>query len=126
MGYEAILEEVLSHQNENTFSYDLNIDRDIEWESISGSIKLHLLRILQEAIKNIRKHSRAEKVQVSISYRNEFIVFKIRDDGTGFDMAKITEGIGLRNIKSRTNKLKGKFHMESNNNGTEILIKFPV
>ncbi|HRQ40085.1 MAG TPA: ATP-binding protein [Chloroflexota bacterium] len=43
------------------------------------------LRILREALTNIRRHAQASRVQITIARENGSIVFQIRDDGKGFD-----------------------------------------
>ncbi|MBZ9629733.1 tetratricopeptide repeat protein [Salegentibacter sp. LM13S] len=126
-GYLSILEEVLSDQTENSFSYNLKVDEDIDWDSIPGNIKLHFLRILQESVKNIRQHSRANEVRVTIGFRKDQLVLLTQDNGIGFDTSILTEGIGLKNMQSRTRELNGIFNIKSKvNQGTEIRIEIPL
>jgi len=51
----------------------------------------------------------------------------ISDDGIGFQVAKKSKGIGLKNIISRTEACKGSVEIKSEiDNGTSIFIKFPI
>ena len=52
---------------------------------------------------------------------------EISDDGVGFNIKRKTKGIGLKNIKSRAEKLNGKFLLVSKHNkGTLLKIKIPL
>jgi signal transduction histidine kinase len=51
----------------------------------------------------------------------------IIDDGIGFDIYTVKRGIGLSNIKERTNSLKGNFEVKSKpGEGTEIIVTFTI
>lgn len=124
-GYLSILEEVIS-QNEDLFTFDLNVEEEIDWERVPGDVKLHFLRILQEAMKNIREHSQATEVKVTIESGYDQLFLTIEDNGRGFDVTLPVDGIGLKNMKSRTKAIKGTFDIKSHdNNGTAIHIKVP-
>ena len=53
-----------------------------------------------------------------------FLYLEIYDNGSGFNTKKVKEGIGLKNMKSRTETIKGELHIESEKNkGTRITLK---
>lgn len=60
-----------------------------------------LLRVGQEALSNVRKHARADSVQVTLSLRPDHARLDVRDNGTGFDAALVGEGYGLRGMRAR-------------------------
>ena len=125
-GYLSILEDVLS-QNESSFTYQLEVEEEIQWEKISGSIKMHFLRILQEAVRNIQTHSEASFIKVSFELKDNILSYLIQDNGCGFSPQLKSEGIGLKNIASRTKAMKGRLKIESQiNQGTKIKIQVPV
>jgi len=84
-----------------------------------------LYRILQEIIQNIHKHAEAD--QVILQYMSEgdgSLHLIIEDNGCGFDSRKITEGLGLKSIRSRVDALKGKLEIDSKiGEGTSFHIK---
>ena len=72
------------------------------------------LRIVQELLRNIEKHSGAHKVQI-----------EIQDDGSGGVGPK--EGsFGLRGIQERVEKLNGEISIDSNSQGTTIGVTIPL
>lgn len=91
------------------------------------STKNVLLRITQEFIQNSIKHSQCDSIVVSLSVKNETLKLKLEDDGSGFDQSNLTtNGIGLENIKKRTEIINGEFHLQSNTNGTKLTITIPL
>lgn len=119
---------------------ELELDYLIEEQKLIFSlpIEISLLRIIQEGLANIRKHSRAKNARVEVRYspvsgkgRGEGeILIIIEDDGIGFDLAKINSAqrhLGLDIIRERVEKLKGKFKIDSVlGRGTRLEIIIPV
>jgi PAS domain S-box-containing protein len=77
-----------------------------------GEIGTNLLRILQEALTNARRHSGAGEVLVSLMVEGGDLVAEVSDDGRGFD-PEAHAGIGLRSMRERTAALGGKLEVES-------------
>ena len=87
-----------------------------------------LLRVFQEAITNIGRHSGASMVDVNLSYNDGSINLSIHDNGTGFDTRTKKQGsFGIIDMKERVNLLKGKFKIESKpSRGTTIIVSIPT
>jgi signal transduction histidine kinase len=83
------------------------------------STKIVIYRILQETLSNVAKHSRASHVTLRLLKRDHSMEFTVEDNGIGFDpeetIAKRTPwgGLGLLNIKARTELSGGSFVVES-------------
>ncbi len=83
-------------------------------------------RIVQELINNIIKHAEATTADVQLTKHDTHLNIVINDNGKGFKNTK-TQGIGLRNIKERLQKIKGTLDIDSSNNhGTSITIDMPT
>ncbi len=96
-------------------------------ENISETITTNLYRVVQESLNNIVKHAEANTVDVQIIGHKDHLTLSIEDDGKGFNKSKLISGIGLRNIKSRIEQLKGNFLLDTSlNKGTSILITIPT
>jgi two-component system, NarL family, sensor kinase len=97
-------------------------------ERIGSQIELVLFRILQELISNAIKHSKANLLTVQLMKFKSHVVLNVSDNGTGFDVvAQEKSGIGLLNIASRIDAIKGHVHYESfPGNGTSITIRIPI
>lgn len=95
---------------------------------IGQQIELVLFRVLQELISNIIKHSRAQQVSVQLIKLNTHVVLNVSDDGIGFDVeSKEKSGIGLLNMASRIDAVKGNLRFESTpGNGTTVTIRTPI
>ncbi len=108
------------------FKYDVNTASEVSWNAFNEDVKFNVYRIVQEALHNIIKHSKAENITLSIYYKSENLIIEIEDDGVGFDVKKLSKGVGLNNIKSRVNKLKGSFNINSEIGlGATLKVKIP-
>ncbi len=106
------------------FDYELKTNDDINWEEASNKTKIHIYRIIQESLQNIYKHANATLVKISFQVKNNVFCLKINDNGSGFDVNKAKRGIGLKNINSRVEEIKGDLTINSElNKGTTITIK---
>jgi signal transduction histidine kinase len=94
---------------------------------------ISIYRVVQEALTNVGKHSRAGKVVIVIGFRNGDVDFSVQDDGIGFDLAQQTGngvskiGLGLASMKERVTMMGGVFHLWSRRGeGTKISFSIPV
>jgi signal transduction histidine kinase len=96
-------------------------------------VKTALFRIAQEALANIRKHSKASNVEVSVSWSESFVSLSVRDDGAGFDVdrtyaaSRAGDHFGLVAMRERARMLKGDFIVESRlGEGTTVTVSVPL
>lgn len=133
IGLEVTLEqEVAKLQNTGNFL----VDYKTEGVSLKLSplVSLTILRIVQEACNNIRKHANAHHIKILVSYESEKINLQIKDDGCGFDVESIRHlhredgsGFGISMMKERVYLLSGKIKIESIvGEGTTILVEIPI
>ncbi|OQX95840.1 hypothetical protein B6I21_03400 [candidate division KSB1 bacterium 4572_119] len=84
--------------------------------------KRHLILIFKEAMHNALKHSKARNATFEIRVENTNIIMSLIDDGIGFSGGKRTSGHGLKNMKTRSDKLKGNLVIKSNEKeGTKVV-----
>ena len=81
---------------------------------IKGNFSFEIQRVVAEIIRNIEAHSQASKIQISIS-----------DNGIGGAQAR-AGSYGLAGIQERVANLNGETLIESNENGTKIVINIPL
>jgi signal transduction histidine kinase len=86
-----------------------------------------LVRIVQEFLQNSLKHAHCKNIIVSLHENEHKLHLQMQDDGKGFDTSAVShKGIGISNIKKRTEIIGGKFSLESKlGNGTNITIEIP-
>lgn len=131
LGLAAALDSLVEHYRATA---GLEIDATIELgyrgerqERLEREIENSIYRLVQEALTNIGKHSRAEQVVLSAIEANGWVTVTIRDDGVGFDPSAPTEGFGLRGMRERASLVKGTMALSSApGSGTEIKIELPV
>jgi PAS domain S-box-containing protein len=92
---------------------------EIEEDEVPQSLKTVIYRIMQEAMNNIAKHSKASAVSVSLKKREGEIDLIIQDNGQGFDIKETfsadgsSRGMGLASMRERAELSGGSFSMES-------------
>jgi signal transduction histidine kinase len=92
-------------------------------------IENNLLRVGQEAISNAVKHARAKNISVALDYQPDAATLTVRDDGGGFDPARLPAGthFGLIGQRERTAQMGGKLDVDSSpGRGTEVRIRIPI
>jgi signal transduction histidine kinase len=100
----------------------------IDWEAVSGLVKITLYRVVQEALSNVVKYAAATDCHITISQPDaSTLLLTITDTGKGFDLATTSSGIGLKNMRDRARLVKADFRIESViGQGTRIECKFVV
>jgi PAS domain S-box-containing protein len=88
---------------------------------------IELLRILQEALANVRRHSAATIVEVGLRTDDQAILLEVSDDGRGFDPGSARAGIGLSAMRERVEELGGEIEVSSRpGEGTEVTVRVPL
>lgn len=109
--------------------FEITYSKDIRSEySADKNLKLQLIRILQELIINIHKHSYCKKCTVRLKITNLFLTLTVSDNGIGFDSVnnRFSKGIGLNNIALRVDYLNGYYKIKSNKKGTRAIFSFYI
>jgi signal transduction histidine kinase len=85
-----------------------------------------LLRAAQEALTNVRKHARAQRVNLTLSYMGDQVTLDVQDDGAGFDPTAPANGVGLAAMRERAAQLGGTVSVESRpGGGTTVAVSIP-
>ncbi len=100
---------------------------DKEEYAISDELKINIYRIIQEQTRNIVKHSKAQCAFISLTQSDDFLQLQIADNGVGFEVHTMNDGIGLTNIKTRVDMFNGNFEIYSKpEQGCKMIMKFAV
>ena len=90
---------------------------------ISQTFAMGIYRIVQEILNNAIKHAEATEIFIQLNMEGKDLVIHIEDDGIGFNPNQKFKSMGLENIKSRVNYLKGSMDIDSRINvGTSFII----
>jgi PAS domain S-box-containing protein len=98
-------------------------------ESVPPDVSLCLFRVLQEALHNGVRHSRAPHFDVHLRGTGDVVHLTVRDEGVGFDVnaASRGRGLGLTSMKERLKLVGGELVIESQSKrGTTVLARAPV
>ena len=96
-------------------------------------LELALFRVLQEGLTNVHRHSKSPRADVSLRVSRGEVVLRIRDYGKGisrdvlerFRQNRAHGGVGLAGMRERIHELGGHLEMDSDGDGTQILVRMP-
>lgn len=115
----------------NDFAVSLEI-KDFS-ERLDTKAEAAIFSIVQEAVSNARKHAHASHLELGIAGHDGNLVITVRDDGQGFDVARVNSSyercgsLGLLNMRERAEMLNGEFSIESTvGQGTLVKLIVPL
>ncbi|MCK5824164.1 MAG: hypothetical protein KAG96_02025 [Ichthyobacteriaceae bacterium] len=124
-GLKSSLKLMIDELNSTT-DIDISIDF-LDFKKVERSKRLHIYRIIQEAVNNSITHSKATEILIEvIGHQNEF-TFNIEDDGIGFNVNKKNYKSGLLEIETLVKILDGEMEISSSSKmGTSIFCAIPI
>lgn len=88
---------------------------------------VELLRVLQEALANTRNHSDSRSVEVRLSREDGELRAEVLDDGRGFDLRTVPNGVGLSGMRERVRAFGGRLEVRSEpGRGTSVRATLPL
>ncbi|WP_123041586.1 sensor histidine kinase [Cohnella candidum] len=123
-GLAFALEELAGSYQDPSLSVRLFLpDGDLKYHA---AVEVAVYRIVQEALTNVSRHSKARSSEVRLSNRGDTLHLTIQDDGTGLP-ADLSPGMGIRSMKERAEELGGVCMLSSEAGaGTRIEIRLPL
>ena len=129
------LREVLDEYVEE-FRQFARIPVEVAWELAEGTLQIsptaevQVVRIIQEALTNVRRHAGAHAAVVTLRAAGGALEVTVRDDGRGFDLAHVSRGhwpqFGLQAMRERAESIGGSLEVESRPGaGTVVRARFP-
>lgn len=95
--------------------------------TIPAQVRHNVLLAVREGLSNAVRHGRPHEVGLRLSISNAGLTVEIRDDGVGFDPARVKEGNGLGNLQERMRRIGGACGIQSApGNGTTITLSLPL
>ena len=121
LGKKSLAEAIKVHVSDWIHQTDIETETDVSEVSVSSDSEQALFRVLQEALANVTRHSRANKVWVRLKSKNDHVVLTIEDNGIGYDAQGIVKGVGLDSMKERLAAVQGRLDVSSRQSqGTRI------
>ena len=97
--------------------------------SLPPEVELSIFRIVQEGLRNVKRHSAAVRAEVRLEAIANALYLSIADEGVGFDMTKRSTktGLGIRSMQERLRLLGGRVEIRSRpGQGTKIEVWVPL
>ena len=93
-----------------------------------------MFRIIQEALTNVHRHSGANVADIRILRDAEQVLLEVKDNGRGipkevlrrFSETGAGTGVGITGMHERVRELGGNLSLESDGNGTSLLVAIPI
>jgi two-component system, NarL family, sensor kinase len=96
-------------------------------DRLDSIVETVLYRVIQECVNNVIKHADADSLDISIIKDKDGISATIEDNGKGFPASQQSEGMGLKNIRTRIEYLKGEVEFTSSPGaGTLVSLHIPA
>lgn len=101
--------------------------------NLPGDTRIALIRILQEALLNVRKHAQARQMSVTLALDDSTLRLTVADDGQGFSPSELLArrpekgGAGLQAMRARAQALGGEFRVQTGlGQGTRVEASVPI
>ena len=127
----ALLSLCGNFKKDSGIDFVFYVDPGAHLNALAKDVRLQVYRVVQEALTNVERHSKATECIISVREENNRIIMFISDDGIGMGERKPSEksdtgGFGLRGMESRIAIIGGDFRIRWDEDGTEIRLEIPV
>jgi len=125
---DSLREYVSTWEAQNGITCRLHLETD---PRLPTGAELQVLRIVQEALANVRKHSKARSADLWVEQAGSRIRITVKDDGVGFNPAELGRSefprFGLSTMRERAESVGGLFELDSTpGEGTRVIIEVPA
>jgi signal transduction histidine kinase len=125
---EALRDYSERWEDQTGIAVQLKLQADPE---LPPGVQTQLLRITQEALANVRKHSAAKEVTVQLTKEGPYLQLLVRDNGCGFDVGAQADAkkpsFGLTSMRERASSIGAELCVESEpNRGTTVQVRLPL
>jgi signal transduction histidine kinase len=106
----------------------VTLQTSVQLKHLAPAFEMIILRIVQEALNNVWRHSGAEQADVTVTQQGDQLLLTISDAGAGFDPTQVkTTRYGLTGMKERARLLGGSTQIESApGKGTRVSVTMPL
>jgi signal transduction histidine kinase len=132
IGLKSALNEYVNGFGERS-NITVTLDLPRHLDRLPRDTELSLFRIVQECLTNIHRHSGSSTAHVRLSRVPGQMQLEVKDQGRGMS-SEVQEkfrsgrssGVGLRGMRERVRQIGGSLRIESNGNGTSVLVALPI
>ncbi|MBI4302064.1 MAG: GAF domain-containing sensor histidine kinase [Chloroflexi bacterium] len=127
----ALMEYVERFVEMSGIKVEVEVSPDAQDPFLEPSTEIQLMRIVQEALTNVRKHSRATTAFLAFERNGDHLQVTIADNGQGFDLARLPATgwprFGLHTMRERVEAVGGTLQIDATpGRGTKVLVRVPL
>jgi signal transduction histidine kinase len=130
LGLRTAIEGLLDrHREQSGFQIDSELvlpGPSAEEERLDEDLETTVYRLVQEALTNVAKHARANRVRVTVRESEGGLLVEVQDDGAGFDPDAGSHGFGLAGMQERLSLADGTLSINSGEQGTLVRARLPA
>jgi two-component system NarL family sensor kinase len=106
----------------------VRVERTGDAEALPSALEIGVYHIVREALTNVARHASATSAEVRLDARGDRLHLRVRDDGVGFDVARVSaERFGLLGMRERAHLLGGALRIDSApGRGTTLEAELPI
>lgn len=105
----------------------INVELYLDETPLGIELSIELYRVVQELVSNTLKYAGANTITVQTSHQQDNFNLMYEDDGSGFDPGTVSQGMGIRNIRHRIEKLNGRLDIDAQpGRGSITIINVPL
>jgi signal transduction histidine kinase len=126
-GFVASLQKLVE-RFEAEQGLQVSFQADVRLTHLAPAFEMIILRIVQESLNNVWRHSQAQQAEVSVKQPDDHLLLTIRDQGVGFDPSQVkSTRYGLTGMKERARLLGGTTQIDSQpGQGTRVEVMLPL
>ena len=130
LGLDGAIADIVATMSALT-GLPIEVSLDAPSDRIEDAAQTVVLRVVQEALQNVRKHATASRVTVASRMTNDEWILEIRDDGRGFDVGTVVargrRNFGLQFMRERAELIGARFEVRSRPaGGTVVMVAIPT
>ncbi|MEQ1732291.1 MAG: sensor histidine kinase [Bacteroidia bacterium] len=127
LGLQKAIRSLVTAINNSHTTLSINFTVATPYIKADNTYEIQLYRITQELINNIIKHANATQCHIHLDASQTYITLQVKDNGKGLDTFAQSNGIGLKNIYTRVNSIKGTTTIDSEaKKGTTFTITITI
>jgi signal transduction histidine kinase len=129
--FPTLKQHLNTYQDTYAVRTELVYPKELKVDAFKPEVGVQLLRVIQEALTNARKHGQANSVRVTFTHQDSRAQIVISDDGCGFDPEQLSldasNHFGLVFMSERMEQIGGNVKIVSKPGaGTQVLIEAPI
>lgn len=123
----------MAEQSAARSDFTLQFDTAMPEVRLAPEVETACFRIVQEALTNIARHAKAQRVEIELHRTDDALMLRVHDDGCGFDLAAMREraviggSIGVLGMQERAELIGGQLNIESiPGQGSTVRLRCPL